>query len=68
MSTWHYQVMKHSDGTLAIHEYYVMSDADGWTQEPTKISGDSIEDIKKMLNMVLDDIERHGVKDYEVQE
>jgi len=63
--TWHYQLMKHSDGSLAVHEYYTLEDGDGWTKEPVKIIGDDVDDVKGILQMILSDISKHGVKNYE---
>lgn len=72
--TWHYQLMYHKhdepvlgeEGHYAVHEYYEMDDGPGWTEKPANVTGDSIEDVKKMLQMMLNDIEKHGVKDYDV--
>ena len=67
MSKWHYQLMKRKfDGVdnYAIHEYYKLDHGDGWSNDPVSIDGESIEDVKKMLQMMLNDIEKHGVKDY----
>jgi len=50
----------------AIHEYYEMDEGDGWTENPVDVTGDSIEDVKKALMLMLHDIDKHGVKDYEV--
>lgn len=64
--TWHYQLMKHTepDGGVmyAVHEFY---EGDGYTANPETIRGGNIDDIKWMLETVLKDIEKHGVKDYE---
>jgi hypothetical protein len=49
----------------AIHEYYELDDGPAWTENPVDVTGDSIEDVKKALIMMLEDIEKHGVKDYE---
>jgi hypothetical protein len=68
MSKWHYQLMKRNfDGVdnYAIHEYYQLDHGDGWSNDPVSIDGESIEDVKKMLQMMLNDIEKHGVKDYD---
>lgn len=74
MSHWHYQLMYHrynephsieEEGYYAIHEFYRMDDEDGWTEEPAEVTGDSVEDIKKTLMLMLLDIEKHGVKYYE---
>ena len=64
--TWHYQLMKHSDGSLAVHEYYTSAVfGDGWTKEPVSIIGDDVDDVKGVLQMILNDINKHGVKNYE---
>lgn len=68
MSKWHYQLMKRDfDGVdnYAIHEYYQLDHGSGWSDNPVSIDGESIEDVKKMLKMMLKDIEKHGVKDFE---
>ena len=68
-NTWHYQLMRHKteDGEdyYAIHEYYPMEDGDGWTETPVVVDGNSVEEVKEVLQMMLEDIEKHGVKDYE---
>ena len=72
MSFWHYQLMYHKydepilgvEGYYAVHEYYPMDDGDGWTENPVTVDGNSIEDVKKMLLLILKDIDKHGVKDY----
>jgi hypothetical protein len=73
MSYWHYQLMYHKhenpatfegDGYYAIHEYYNMDDGDGWTENPVELTGESVEDVKKSLLLMLNDIDKHGVKDY----
>ena len=63
--TWHYQLMKHIDGSLAVHEYYTLEDGDGWTKEPVSIIGDDVDDVKGVLQMILKDINKYGVKNYE---
>ena len=73
MSYWNYQLMYHKydkpvlgeEGYYAIHEYYNMDDGGGWTINPVEVTGDSIEDVKKSLLLMLQDIDKHGVKDYE---
>ncbi|MDB4378657.1 hypothetical protein N9Z41_02685 [bacterium] len=73
MSHWHYQLMWHEpntpdfedDGYYAIHEYFEREDGDGWTESPVTVEGDSIEDVKKVLMLMLHDIDKHGVKNYE---
>jgi len=66
---WHYQLMRHTDESgdtyLAIHEYYPDKDGDGWTEAPVDVTGDTVNEVKEVLQMMLEDIEKHGVKDYE---
>ena len=72
MSHWHYQLMYHKystpylgeEGYYAIHEYFVMGDEPGWTLDPCEVTGNSVEDVKKSLLLMLNDIDKHGVKDY----
>jgi hypothetical protein len=49
----------------AIHEYYSLEDGDGWTEGSVTVDGNSVEEVKEVLQMMLADIEKHGVKDYE---
>jgi hypothetical protein len=53
------------EGYYAVHEYYKMDDGDGWTENPVEVTGNSIEDVKKALMLMLHDIDKHGVKNYE---
>jgi len=66
---WHFQLMRHTDEDgdtyFAIHEYYPDKYGDGWTEAPVDVTGDSVEEVKEVLQMMLDDIEKHGVKDYD---
>ena len=66
---WHFQLMRHTDDNgeeyFAIHEYYPDQDGDSWTEAPVDVTGDSVEEVKEVLQAMLDDIEKHGVKDYE---
>jgi hypothetical protein len=52
------------EGYYAVYEYYEMDDGIGWTENPVTVDGNSIEDVKKMLLLILKDIDKHGVKDY----
>ena len=69
---WHYQLMYHTvdmksfvdGGYYAIHEYYPDIDGDDWSEAPVDVTGDTIEEVKEVLQMMLADIEKHGVKDY----
>jgi hypothetical protein len=53
------------DGYYAIHEYFEMGDEVAWTEGPVTVEGNSIEDVKKALMLMLHDIDKHGVKDYD---
>ena len=64
MSKWHYQLMKHNE-YYAVHEFYPSDNGGSWTKKPVDISGDSVQDIKESIQMILNDIDKHGVKDYE---
>lgn len=64
MAHWHYQVMKHPDGTYAIHEYFEMPDGDAWTERPVTVDGETVEDVIEALRLMVIDIGRHGVKEY----
>jgi hypothetical protein len=76
-NTWHYQLMRHKASEAgkmcdvpvrdyyAIHEYYPSEGGDGWTEQPIPVDGESVEEVKKVLMMMLEDIEKHGVKDCE---
>jgi len=65
MKHWHYQVMRHGGEDYAVHEVYPLEDGDAWTQDPVTVTGSSVEDLKKSLIMMLNDIDRYAVKDYE---
>ena len=69
MSNWHYQLMYHDsgEGYYAIHEYFPFMDSNEtvWTSNPITVTGESVEDIKWCLKAMLDDIDKHGVKNYE---
>ena len=71
-SHWHYQVMYHKyktanaltgEGYYAVHEQFVLDDgAVTWTENPVELTAWSIEDLKKSLMLMLNDIDKHGVK------
>ena len=66
VNTWHYQLMRHKDGYLAVHEFYPSDHGGGsWTEEPVCIGGNDINDVKKAIQIILNDIDKHGVIDYE---
>lgn len=64
--SWHYQLVRHKDESLGVYEYYTTQDGENYfTKNPISIVGDSIEEVKESIQMILNDIDRHGVKDYE---
>jgi len=73
MGHWRYQLMYRKydrpvdgqEGYYAVHEYYETAAGNSWTAGPITIEGDSVEDVKKMLMLILKDIDKHGVKDYD---
>ena len=71
---WRYQLMYHkrknpadfeNEGYYAIHEYYSLEGGDTWTIQPVEVTGEDVEDVKKALLLMLNDIDKHGVRDYE---
>jgi len=67
---WHYQLMHRTgkrtgEDMYSIHEYFELDDGPAWTDDPVGVTGNSIEDVKKALMLMLHDIDKHGVKDYE---
>ena len=65
---WHYQAMRHTDENgntwYAIHEFYPIPDEPGWTENEIRPDGESIQDLRTQLLLMLLDIDRHGIKDY----
>ena len=63
--SWHYQLIRHTepDGEVwyGVHKNYSGS----YTVEPVSIKSEDMDDIKWMLEHMREDIEKHGVKDYE---
>jgi len=41
-----------------------MDDGDAWTENPSTVTGESVDDLKWSLKAMLDDIEKHGVMLY----
>jgi hypothetical protein len=50
-----------------MHEFYPIDYLDGqmWTEIPISVDGETIEDVRWMLKTMLNDLEKHGVIDYE---
>lgn len=65
---WHYQLMKHEtvDGVerYAIHECYELEGGNAWTDDPVAVDAEHPDDIIWMLDKMLSDVHRFGVKDY----
>jgi hypothetical protein len=59
VSHWNYRLMRHSDGTLAVHEVYYdeAGDVEGWAHEPTNFVGETRQDVHNALQWALQDIE-----------
>jgi hypothetical protein len=73
MSSWHYQLMRHTDPLsddvyYAVHEYYDLETGPAWTLSPVTVDGESVDDVRKMLVCILKDMDTHGVKDYDTDE
>ena len=66
---WHYQLMKHVKGDeevwYGIHEIYPTEGKGGWTEEPVRVMGESVPDIRWQLKAILNDLDKHGVMDYD---
>jgi hypothetical protein len=60
--------MKHTElnGEMwyAVHEFY---EGGGYTAEPVRVMGEDKANIKWLLETMLKDIEKHGVKDYAIE-
>ena len=72
MSHWHYQLMRHltPDGETyyAVHEYYPLEEGPAWTENPVTVDGESKDAVVWMLDNMLKDIWKHGVKDYDADQ
>lgn len=66
---WHYQLMKHfeEDGEVwyGIHKFFPSEGEDDWTEEPVRVMGESIPDIRWQLKAILNDLDNYGVIDYD---
>ena len=67
--SWHYQLIRHTEPDdevwYGVHKNYYRSGSDSYTVEPVSIKSHDKDDITWMLQAMLRDIEKHGVKDYE---
>lgn len=72
MVSWHYQVVKREfiwpsgrkGVSYSLHEYYCIEGDTAWTEIPT-IEGSSVKELKETLQRMLQDIDKHGVINYE---
>jgi hypothetical protein len=65
--TWRYGVMKHPDGTFAVHEIYLdkKGNPDAWTEEPVDLGGfEDLQDLEDSLLAMMNDVEAYPVLDY----
>jgi hypothetical protein len=66
MGHWNYRVLKHSDGSFAIHEVFYddRGKPDSCSEEPTGFVGDSLEDLNGALDLARRGLQE-AVLDYE---
>ena len=66
---WYYQLMRHEEASqevwYGVHEMFPSLGEGAWTEEPVRVSGESLEDIKWQLETILKDLEKYGVLNYE---
>ena len=65
---WNNRIVKHEkDDTTwySVHEvfYHENGGINGYTEEPIVILGETVEDVKSQLEMIMKDIEKHEVID-----
>jgi hypothetical protein len=57
----------HKDGAVwySVHEVFYNENGgiNGYTEDPISIVGETVEDVKSQLKMIMKDIEKHGVID-----
>ena len=68
MSGWRYQLFQHYDDEgdpyLCVHEFYTLHDGrEGWTACPVPIEADTVKEMQMALHQILNDIDKHGVRD-----
>lgn len=66
--TWNYRIVRHADGSLALHEVYYDSEGtpSARSSEPTFFVVDEeegSEGLIKSLEMALESVKKHGVLD-----
>lgn len=70
MGHWNHRVMRHRAGTedeyLAIHEVYYDNKEEtknvGWTDEPARIMGESVDDLRQILTWMLKSLDKPIMK------
>lgn len=74
--TWRYQAYRYQDGTVGIHEQYNTSTVNGPSERAIIVTdaqpGDTpdeerqrvIDGLRKVLDMMIRDVDLHGVKDW----
>jgi hypothetical protein len=65
---WNNRIIQHEkDGTVyySVHEVFYSKNGgiNGYTEEPITILGETVEDVKTQLEMIMTDIEKHEVID-----
>ena len=70
--SWSYRVMQHTEPSgdvwYGMHEYYVLDDGEVlWTDAETPI-GDSVDDLRNGLQLMLGDLDEYPVLNYETGE
>ena len=66
-SYWQYRIIEHDDQDppyFAVHEVYYKrgGEIEGWTEEPCKFGGDSVEDVAQALQLALTDTQKPALK------
>lgn len=68
MSTWNHRVVKTQDGAedwYGIHEAYYDQNGklNGWTRLPVQVAGNSIQDLRKTLEQMLECLNKEVIDD-----
>ena len=61
---WHYQLMRHEedphDVWYGVHEMFPSLEEGAWTEEPVRVLGESLDDIKWQLETILKDLPNYN--------
>ena len=65
---WNNRIVKHEKDDIvwyAVHEVFYNDSGEicGYTERPITILGETVEDVKSQLEMIMKDIEKHEVVD-----